>query len=343
VEPVEVIILDEPSANLDHKGVCELQKMIAAWREDGKTILIAEHRISYLLPYITRAVLMDHGAIVREYPAEEFRSLSGDELHSMGMRADGMKDPADVTVRTDAKTGTPGVMTLSNMRYAYRHEKPVFDIPELDIPTGEIVAVTGTNGAGKSTFLRCLCGMERRCKATLKVGSEVWNNKSRRRKIYMVMQDVNHQLFTESVEDEVMLSMTGGDMSEDDKRERAREILDKLDLSKYYETHPMALSGGQKQRVAIASGIASEKPIIVFDEPTSGLDLFHMEQVADVIKDLIRIGKNVFVITHDYEFILKCCDHIIHLENGRVKDSFNLDDGSICKIKEFMCEMSEVS
>ena len=153
----------------------------------------------------------------------------------------------------------------------------------------------------------------------------------------MIMQDVNHQLFTESVQDEVMLSMTGGDMSEEDKRERARDILDKLDLSEYYETHPMALSGGQKQRVAIASGIASEKTIIVFDEPTSGLDLFHMEQVADMIEELVRIGKIVFVITHDYEFILKCCDYIIHLENGIVKDSYMLDDDSICKLKEFMC------
>jgi energy-coupling factor transport system ATP-binding protein len=308
VEPVEVIILDEPSANLDHKGVCELQKMIAAWREDGKTILIAEHRISYLLPYITRAVLMDHGAIVREYPAEEFRSLSGDELHSMGMRADGMKNPADVTIRTDAKTGTPGVMTLSNMRYAYRHEKPVFDIPELDIPTGEIVAVTGTNGAGKSTFLRCLCGMERRCKATLKVGSEVWNNKSRRRKIYMVMQDVNHQLFTDSVLEEVMISQKTED------RESALKILESLDLAEYAGRHPLSLSGGQKQRVAIASAIASERSIILFDEPTSGLDHEHMLQVSELLKRLKEAGRTVIIVTHDVELIENACTYIINFE-----------------------------
>ena len=206
VEPIDVIILDEPSANLDHKGVCELQKMIGAWKEEHKTILIAEHRISYLLPYITRAILMDHGEIVRELSAEQLKALSEDELHSMGMRAEGMQDPVEMSKALENITDHSDMLTLMNMRYAYKREKPVFDIPEMKIPVGEIIAVTGTNGAGKSTFLRCLCGMERKCRAIMQAGSEIWNNKARRQKIYMVMQDVNHQLFTDSVLEEVMIS-----------------------------------------------------------------------------------------------------------------------------------------
>ena len=93
---------------------------------------------------------------------------------------------------------------------------------------------------------------------------------------YMVMQDVNHQLFTESVLDEILLSMRTED------KQRAREILQEMDLLPYEDCHPMGLSGGQKQRVAVASAIASERPLILFDEPTSGLDLFHMRQVANV-------------------------------------------------------------
>ena len=86
------------------------------------------------------------------------------------------------------------------------------------------------------------------------------------------------------------------------------------------------LSGGQKQRVAIASAIASERPVILFDEPTSGLDLFHMRQVADSVKGLADSGKTIVIVTHDPEFILRCCNYVIHLENGRLEENYFLQD-----------------
>ena len=143
----------------------------------------------------------------------------------------------------------------------------------------------------------------------------------------MVMQDVNHQLFTESVLEEVLLSMPEKDS--DDSPEniaRAEAILNEMDLLPYKNCHPMGLSGGQKQRVAIASAIASERPLILFDEPTSGLDLFHMRQVADSVKELANSGKTVMIVTHDPEFILRCCNHVIHLENGMLEESYSLWD-----------------
>ncbi len=304
VEPVEVIVLDEPSANLDYNGICELQEMIKAWKEDHKTILIAEHRISYLFPYITRAVLMDGGEIVKEYRVDEIRDLSENELHVLGLRAENMQDPSGISI-DERKEKRSDVMMLSNMKFSYKGEKPVFDIPRMEIPMGEIVGITGANGVGKSTFLRCLCGMERSCKAVLKVGSEQWNNKMRRRKIYMVMQDVNHQLFTDSVLEEVMISQNT------ENKEEALSILESLDLKEYAGKHPLALSGGQKQRVAVASAIASERDIILFDEPTSGLDHHHMLQVADLLKKLKEKGKTVIIVTHDVELIKSACTYTI--------------------------------
>lgn len=308
VEPVDIIILDEPSANLDYKGICELQKMIESWKEEGKTILIAEHRISYLLPYITRALLMNSGEIAKEYYSEEFRMLSEDELHSLGLRAEMMQDPAEVRIDANSENNPAEEMILTDMKYSYRKEKPVFDIPKMEIPVGEIVGIVGANGAGKSTFLRCLCGMEKRCKATLTIGNESWNNKVRRRKLYMVMQDVNHQLFTDSVLEEVMISQ------EKENRDEALKILESLDLREYADKHPLALSGGQKQRVAVASAIASGRDIILFDEPTSGLDYYHMLQVADILKNLRENGKTVIIVTHDVELIKTACTHIIRFE-----------------------------
>ena len=308
VEPVDVIILDEPSANLDYKGICELQKMIKVWIEERKTILIAEHRISYLLPFITGSVLMNSGEIVKEYSAEEFRSLSEEELHSMGLRAEMVQDPVEISVCAGEDSGNKDKLILTDMKYSYRKEPPVFDIPKMEIPAGEIVGIVGANGAGKSTFLRCLCGMERKCKADLKVKNESWNNKARRRKIYMVMQDVNHQLFTDSVLEEVMISQ------ESENKEESLKILESLDLKEFAGKHPLALSGGQKQRVAVASAIASGRDIILFDEPTSGLDYYHMNQVADILKELKQMGKTVIIVTHDVELIKTACTYIIRFD-----------------------------
>ncbi len=309
VEPLNVVILDEPSANLDYSGIRELQKMIESWKEEHKTILIAEHRISYLLPYITKTVLLNSGEIVKVYSAEEFKAVSEDELHKHGLRAERVMNPMDVALENEERSD--GKLILSDMKFAYRKEKPVFDIPEMEIPEGEIVAITGANGAGKSTFLRCLCGMERRCKARLKVDNESWKNRKRRQSIYMVMQDVNHQLFTDSVLEEVMISQ------ETEDKEEALEILKSLDLAEYADKHPLALSGGQKQRVAVASAVASGRKIILFDEPTSGLDYYHMMQVSKILKDLKKAGKTVIIVTHDVELIKEACDCVIPFDSKR--------------------------
>ena len=156
----------------------------------------------------------------------------------------------------------------------------------------------------------------------------------------MIMQDVNHQLFTESIRDEVMLSMTDKLLTDEQKAQKADEILKSLDLLKYADTHPMALSGGQKQLTAIASGIASSKPILIFDEPTSGLDLAHMKQVADEILKLRDMGKTVFIVTHDLEFILSCCDHIVRLEKGQAVENYELNRDTGFRLRQFFTNES---
>ncbi len=158
------------------------------------------------------------------------------------------------------------------------------------------------------------------------------NNLNRRRRLkstFLVMQDVNHQLFAENVLDEVLLSLPGEDKAE------AERILAGLDLLEFKERHPMSLSGGQKQRVAIASAVASARPYILLDEPTSGLDLHHMKQVAEILKALQKAGKTLMVVTHDPEFILHCCTHVLRLEGGANVESYALDDAGQNRLLEF--------
>ena len=158
------------------------------------------------------------------------------------------------------------------------------------------------------------------------------NRKQRLSLCYMVMQDVNHQLFTESTEEEMLISMA------EPATDKADAVLDRLDLLQFKERHPMALSGGQKQRVAIATALVSERKILVLDEPTSGLDLQHMKEVADELVTIQKIGKTSLVITHDYELIVSCCTHVLHLEHGVVQEQYALDATGLQLLKNFFIE-----
>lgn len=158
------------------------------------------------------------------------------------------------------------------------------------------------------------------------VGNHNLKRKDRLKKSYLVMQDVNHQLFAESVLDEVLISMDEKD------EEDACEILTNLNLIHLKDSHPMALSGGEKQRVAIASAIASKKEILIFDEPTRGLDLKNMLNVSEVLVYLQSLGITSFIITHDYELILECCSHILHFDGGKIIDNYKINED---KLKNF--------
>ena len=168
----------------------------------------------------------------------------------------------------------------------------------MEIDKNSITAIVGNNGIGKSTFLRCICGLEKKCKGIMEIDGKVYKRKERLNEIFLVMQDVNHQLFTESVLDEVLISMK--------KENEEKAIGYSKNHWTYYRTGsdiPVSLSGGEKQRVAVATAIASERSVLLFDEPTSGLDYRHMLQVARLFEKLRNHGKTILVVTHDLEFI----------------------------------------
>ena len=205
----------------------------------------------------------------------------------------------------------------------------------LKLPVGSVVGIVGENGAGKSTFAGCLCGLEKHMGGNILYKGNNLMSKDRIKLCYMVMQNVNYQLFTESVVDELMLSMEKSKFDETEKRVKAEEILKKLDLLGYKDRHPMSLSGGQKQRVSIACALASDKEILVYDEPTSGLDYHHMIDFAALIKDMQQIGKTQLIITHDPEIIGQCCDNLMFFENGKVLWHKATDADAVAMMQNF--------
>jgi len=328
----DIIVLDEPSSNLDSEAIEKLKAVLTDWKSQGKTIVIAEHRLYFLRELADRMLILENGRIAKELRSDEIKTLTLADTEQMGIRPLSL---TDVTYTRENISKQDEMLTLENFVFSYKDGKHGINIPKLELPTGSIIAIIGHNGAGKSTLARNICGLEKKCKGVIKLGGKTLKAKDRLKNCYMIMQDVNHQLFTESVKDEVMLSITDKQMTDTDKLQKSTEILTQLDLSAYSDTHPMALSGGQKQRTAIASGIASSKPIIIFDEPTSGLDLAHMKQVAAEILKLHDMSKTVFIVTHDLEFILSCCDHVVRLEEGQVVEKNALDKDTYLRLRQF--------
>lgn len=311
----ELIVLDEPTSNLDLDAIAELRDIISAWKAQGKTIVTAEHRLGWLNGLCDRVLLLENGRIVKEYTGTEFFSLSDTQLHEMGLRAvSASKNYLETKtglIQFSDYTGTDTIK-LENFIYNYGKEETLH-IEYLELPKGAVIAVIGHNGAGKSTFTKCLCGLQKKFRGSAVMEGKRLKTRDMQRCSYMVMQDVNHQLFAETVLEEVMLG------ADENSEAQALKLLEKLNIFAYKDRHPMSLSGGQKQRVAIASALFAGKKLLVFDEPTSGLDFRSMEAAAELLRSL-QNDCTVLIVTHDMELIERCCTHILHIEKGKTDE-----------------------
>ena len=196
----------------------------------------------------------------------------------------------------------------------------------LTIDEGEFIVFVGPSGCGKSTVLRMLGGLEQISSGEVILDGKVVNKcPPVERDIAIVFQD--YALYGNmSVYENVGISMKVQHEKDTVILDKVLEAADTVEITEYLNRLPKQLSGGQKQRVAVASAIASERPLILFDEPTSGLDLFHMRQVANVVNQLANTGRTALVVTHDPEFILRCCNYVLHLENGQIQESYSIED-----------------
>lgn len=331
----DIYVLDEPSSNLDNHAINELRSMLQFLKAHGKTIVIAEHRIRYLKELADRAVYMKEGQIEKEYTMQELDSMSIAERMETGIRPVSLVGFFSIIKEQSESSGDIGgnaSIQMKDVCFSYTKYKgqPSLTIPEACFSAGTVIAVTGNNGAGKSTLVSVVGGLLKNKKGTIRINGNIQSAKERLFVSYMVMQEVNHQLFTDSVKEEIVLGVKNPD------DEALNAVLTKMDIERLKDRHPMTLSGGQKQRVAIAAAVFCKKKILIFDEPTSGLDFFHMMQTAELIKTLKADDTYIFVITHDYELIAAACDIAVEVKNGRIESQYVLDTKGIQQLQNTM-------
>lgn len=304
-----VYVLDEPSSNLDRKAILRLHDLLARMRAEGRTIVLSEHRLYYLMDLADRFIYLDDGRITHIYTADELCALPEGTLRELGLRCTDLQSIHRNNEAALAATTKEPVLEALDLA-CNRGSTQILDIDRLRIPAHSIVAMIGDNGCGKSTLAESLCGTIPSSGSVSYCGTFL-TDKERTRRSYLVMQDVNRQLFSESVLEEVLLHAPVTE-------EEAKQVLQSLDLGEVLDRHPASLSGGQKQRVAIAAALCAGKEILFYDEPTSGLDRGGMERFASLLHEMQDRVQASLIITHDPELIDACCTHVLHVENGRV-------------------------
>lgn len=305
----KTIVLDEPSSNLDNIYTSLIAKMLKELKDKGITLIIAEHRLYYLMNIVDRVFFIKDGQIKNEYLRDEFLNISTEELFNKGLR----NTKEEKLVQREIETNTNDFI-VETLECVFPKTEKVIDVNNLHIKTGSIYGIVGKNGVGKSTFVKSLIGVNKGSKEIISLKGKKLSKKERLKISNLVMQDVNHQLFTDSVYGEVTLGIKNPD------EEKVKEVLINLGLWKFKDRHPMSLSGGQKQRVAIASVILTDSKIICFDEPTSGMDYKNMMAISKLIKSCIDKNKIILIVSHDIEFLNETVDYIINIEDYKYEN-----------------------
>ncbi len=301
-----VYVLDEPTANLDETAIERLREQIALLKSQGHTVVIAEHRLYFLTDLIDWAIYIVGGKLVRSFTGGEFRAMTKEEQERLGLRSLAPTRLDLLRVRPVDQEPLSKGLVVKGLYVGYKKQNPVISDLSFSALEGEVVAITGENGIGKTTLVRCLCGLLKERAGMVYLDGKPLSHKKRRKDSFLVMQDVNHQLFYDSVWNEC--EQAAGEYTDD-----IEKVLRQFDLLAFKKRHPMALSGGQKQRLAVATALLSGKRLLIFDEPTSGLDWRQMKRVSAVVRNLANQGHIVLVVSHDREFMEGTCDRMLTL------------------------------
>ena len=288
-----ILLLDEPTADLDTQGVAALLQTLGRLHQQGMTVVVIEHRLEPFLSLADRLIWLEEGHV----------TASGPPVQTLARVR-----PVDPFVSSaDVVTQGP-LVTLDRVSAGYNGHS-VLTGCSLTLQRGEFAALVGANGSGKTTLARVIARLLRPRR-----GRVAWQVPSNKRRVGFLQPNALQQLICDTVAEEISYGPRNlGERPDWD-------ALAPLDLGRLYERLTRTLSVGQQQRTAMAAALVMAPSLLILDEPTVGQDWQHLSKTMAVVSDLNQAGQTVLLITHDQRLVERYANRVWRLEAGRVVD-----------------------
>ena len=333
----DIFLLDEPTANLDFAATEQLKEILLELKNQGKTILLSEHRLYYLADIADEFWVMADGEIKANYSSDDAKKLSEEEKRTLSLRT---LDLNQVTVSEKHTAGTYA-KALEVSDISYRYAKKTGDIlsgVSFSVGEHETVGLVGANGCGKTTIGKLISGLYKPSGGQISLFGKVQNPKQLQKQVMFIMQEAEFQFFTNSV----MHELQYGHKVTPEFTKKAEALLISMGMWECRDRHPFSLSGGQMQKLTLMMAYLSDKPIVILDEPTAGQDAQSLEKCAALIREMSK-EKTVLIITHDLELIAKACDRCIGLSGGQKDAEFTISaESELQKVRLYMEKFTPV-
>ena len=352
IDDVDILLFDEPLANLDPAtGKTAIEIIDDIHQKSQKTILIIEHRLEDVLHRsIDRVIVINEGRVVADMNAHELVSSTvlaengiREPLYITALKYAGVNvtpemQPGHITTlqtelsRTalakwfnaiqaeERQNNNLSILKMEDVSFSYDGIRQILDDIDFDICEGEMVAIVGKNGAGKSTLSKLLCGFEKEDRGAIYYKGENIRDKSIKERaeiIGLVMQNPNQMISKPLIYDEIALGLRLRNVPEEEIAERVEKVLKICGLLPFRKWPISALSYGQKKRVTIASILVLDPKILILDEPTAGQDFRHYTEIMEFLVEINKLGVTIIMITHDMHLMLEYTPRAIVLAGGK--------------------------
>ncbi len=351
----EILVLDEPTSELDPKGAEEVIQLVKRLNEEfGLTVLLVEHRIDRVLQSVDRLILMNNGMVAYDGNPRDWIHHVGDTLPDIGvppitrlsvaLQKKNIDTKTPLTIKegrqnfaalleskkfkkTDfssiqkSKNSNDSVVTIKNLWYKYTDSPTILRGINLSISKGEFVSLIGRNASGKTTLAKMLNGLLKPTKGTVEINginTTKTSVETLSKYVGYVFQDPNVHLFADTVEEEITFMMHNLGFSPESTEESLEKMLKQFNLNYCRYAYPRSLSTGEKQRVALSSVLAANPQLLILDEPTRGLDYELKKTLMHRLKTYQQNGGTILLITHDIELIAEFGERVLLISEGNL-------------------------
>lgn len=310
-----LLLLDEPTANLDPSGVAEVRAAVETVVErTGATVVVVEHRVDVWASLVDRVIVVADGAIAADGPLDEVLAQQGDAMRERGIWLPGDDVAAEVGPAPEvapASSEAAPIARVADLTIGYAADAPVRSGIDLTIERGVSTCIVGANGAGKSTFALTLAGLLPPLEGTVEVETSdgtrgdphEWSSKQLLGRMSMVFQEPEYQFLAATVAEELAIGPRAAGMSEEEIAPLVDEHLEALGLTALARANPMTLSGGEKRRLSVATALISAPELLILDEPTFGQDRGTWLGLVRLLRAALERGVTLVSITHDPAFV----------------------------------------